>query len=332
MKKILIFEPDSSQALAITKYIKKHSNFYIIGVIDKNKKFKNHAYDEVFIANVDSINEEEYDFILPMGAYSTYDIFSKYKKLDYCDIYFNNTNLIVYDKVKMLHIAQKSNIPTPKTYYCAKDVKEFPCFYKECFENGGGIRGIAKNIDELPKYNKLIYQEYISTPSTYGVGFLAKNGEILTYMMHKEVISYPQVGGSAVVIEKYEDNRLLEYTKTLLKELNYSGWGLAEFKYCNQREDFVFMEINAKFWASIEFMLRNNPDFLNYILGIDYVENKVNKIVFINRMLAFPFNEIVKNYKYLSGATCIIEHSITRQFIKKFIPNFFVNFLKSFLK
>jgi predicted ATP-grasp superfamily ATP-dependent carboligase len=332
MKKILIFEPNSSQALAIAKFIKKYSNYYIIGVIEKNIKFKKEFYDEIIVTNFESIDKTKYEYILPMGAKSTYDIVSKYKKLDYKDIFFYDSNLVVFDKIKMLYIAQKLNIPTPKTYSSVKEIKEFPCFYKENFENGGGIRGIAKSINEIPKYNKLFFQEYITTPSTYGVGFLAKDGEILTYIIHKEIISFPKEGGSAIVVESYNDKRLLKYTKKLLKELNYNGWGLAEFKYCNKREDFVFMEINAKFWASIEFMLRNNPSFLNYLLGIKYKDNKVNKIAFINRFLAYSFKDMVKNYKYLLGATYIIEHSMLYQIVRKVIPDSFINILKKVVK
>ena len=333
MKKVLIYEANSNQALSIAKYIKKHSNYYVIGLIEKNIKFNKKFYDKIIIEDFKKIDITEYDYILPMGANSTYLIVNKYKNLLFDNgINFSEKNLIVYNKTKILEVANNLDIPIPKTYYKKENIKSFPCFYKEDFENGGGMRGIANNINDIPKYNKLIFQEYIDTPSTYGVGFLAKNGEILTYIIHKEVISYPQVGGSAVVIEEFKDKRLLEYTKILLKELNYSGWGLAEFKYCNKREDFVFMEINGKFWASIEYMLINNSKFLNYILGIEYKVIKVSKILFINRLFAYPFIDIIKNFKYLFGSYIVKESSVIYQLIRKIAPNFLIYIIKRFAK
>jgi len=337
MKKILIFEPYSNQALAIAKYIKKYSDYYIIGVLEEKRFFNREYYDEIIVDDITNIEFNEYDYIFPMGAKSTYYIIDNYKKLCYKnELFFSYHNLIVYNKPEMLNIAESLDIPIPKTFCKKEDIVNFPIFYKENFENGGGIRGIARNIDDIPSYPNLIYQEYINTPSTYGVGFLAKNGEIVTFFQHKEIISYPEEGGSAVVIESFYDERLLKYTKKLLKKLNYNGWGLAEFKYCNKRKDYVFMEINAKFWASIEFMLMNNVDFLYYLLGINYKTKKAKKIVFVERYLQYNLISIVKNLKYIKNTNkFIIENGycyIGFVLLKKIVPKFIQKFLKRLLK
>jgi hypothetical protein len=333
MKKILIFEPNSSQAIAISKFIKKYSDYYIVGLVESKIRFDTKNYDEIMIKKFSTVDISDYDYILPMGANSTFNIIEKHQKLLYRDrIVFSVQNLIVFDKVKMLKIAQQIDVPIPKTFYTHNEIEKFPIFYKENFENGGGVRGVANNINEIPSYNKLIYQEYIDTPSTYGVGFLAKDGEILTYTIHKEVISYPQDGGSAVVIENYMDDRLLLYSKKIIKETLYNGWGLAEFKYCNRREDFIFMEINAKFWASIEFILINNPLFLYYLLNIKYSSKKENSLLFINRLFKYSFMDIVKNYRYILNRKIIQENSLSYQVVRKIIPNQIVEILKRIVK
>lgn len=333
MKKILIFEPETNQAFAVAKYIKKYSDFYVVACTDRKIRFNKKYYDEIVYSQFLNVNIEEYMYVLPMGAHSSYSLVEHLKKLSYNNnIEFIDKNLIVFDKSKTLQIAQSFNIKIPKTFYKKEDIKNFPIFYKEDFENGGGVRGVAKFVDEIPKDSQLIYQEYIDTPSTYGIGFLAKDGEILTYTQHKEVISYPIDGGSSVVIEKFDDKRLFEYTKVLLKELNYSGWGLAEFKYCNKRDDFVFMEINAKFWASIEFMLKNNPEFLKLLLNIEYKKKSIEKMIFVNRFFLYSFKYMIKNIKYLFLNEKIVEHSLSYQIVRKFIPNKIVFFLKKIIK
>lgn len=329
MKKILILEANSNQALAIAKYIKKYSSYYVIGATEKSTRFNRSFFDKVIVEKFLEIDITEYDFILPMGANSTYSITSAYDKFSYFNSFsFVVDNLLVYDKPKMLAIANELNVPIPKTFYKRDNIENFPVFYKENFENGGGVRGIANTQDEIPTYNSLIYQEYIDTPSTYGVGFLAKGGKITTYYIHKETTSYPIVGGSAVAIEEFKDERLIRYTKSLVDKLNYNGWGLSEYKYCDKRDDFIFMEINGKFWASIEFMLRNNNQFLLQLLNIEYSNKRLKKALFINRFIQYSFLDILKNSLYLRYIPYIKESSILYQITRKIIPKKFVNFLK----
>ncbi len=333
MKKILIYEANSNQALSLSKYIKRNGDFYIVGCVEKAIQFNKENYDEIIINNFLDVNIEGYLYILPMGASSSYQVINKYKELKYFNnIKFNNNNLIVFDKPKLLDIANSLDIPSPKTFYNKKDIESFPIFYKENFENGGGARGVAYVLNQIPINEKLIFQEYIDTPATYGVGFLAKDGVILTHTTHKELISFPIDGGSAVAIEKFEDSRLLKYTQQFIKKVDYNGWGLAEYKYCNHRDDFVFMEINGKFWASIEFVLQNNPNFLLYLLDIRYKEEKLKRLLFINRLFQYDFINIIKKIKYIFNCNIIKESSLSYQIIRKLIPTRLVSFIKSILK
>jgi len=333
MKKILIFEADSSQAQALAKFIKKYSNYYIVGCIKEKIRFNQNSFNEIIISELSSVDILKYDYILPMGANSTYLIIRKYNELFYChDIKFDIQNLIVFDKEIMLNIAKNIDIPIPNTYYKLESIEKYPIFYKDDFENGGGTRGVAINLESIPIVENLIYQEYIDTPSTYGVSFLAQNGKILTSTSHKEVLSYPKDGGSAVLIESFDDERILKYTKKMIEELNYNGWGLSEFKYCNKRDDFVFMEINGKFWASIEFMLRENPQFLKYLLDIKYSKIKTKRILFINRLFQYSMQDIFKNIKYFNTSFIAKEGSLLYQIIRQCTPNNFVNVVKSIIR
>lgn len=329
MKKILIFEPNSDQALAIAKYIKKYSDFHITGVSEKKTFSSKKNFDEIIIKKFSDVEIDRYDYVFPMGANSTYEIVNKYKELYYeNEISFSHLNLIAFDKPKMLDIADSLNIPIPETFYKKENITKFPVFYKENFENGRGVRGVANNADEIPHCKKLIYQEFIDTPFTYGVGFLAKEGKIITSVQHKEILSYPKEGGSAVVIESFYDERLVRYTQKLLEKIKYNGWGLAEFKYCNYRKDFVFMEINAKFWASVGFALHNNNVFLKKLLNIDYSSGKTRRMIFINRLLNYNISDIVKSFKFVGWGKWVADGSFVFRLIKAAVPSFIMNLLK----
>jgi predicted ATP-grasp superfamily ATP-dependent carboligase len=212
----------------------------------------------------------------------------------------------------MYGICNELDIPFPYTYSREEKIESFPVFYKSDHETSalGKIRGIARSQDDLNKLPSqgILVQEYIPTPSTFGVGFIAQDGKLLTHFMHEELLSHPKEGGSGVVLKRIDDEKLLQYTLRLVAKLKYHGWGLAEFKYCKRRQDYVFMEINAKFWASFEFALRGNPLFGKLLFGLNYPAKSSVSIVYVHRLLlSNPVNwlkylpQIVTGHRTLSG-------------------------------
>jgi len=155
----------------------------------------------------------------------------------------------------------------------------------------------------------LIFQEFIESQGTYGVCFLADQGRLFATNTHFERESIPKEGGSAVIIERFNDDRLLRHTKRLIDSLNYSGWGLAEFKYCPRRDDYVFMEINAKFWASCEFAFVNEPLFLKLLFDIESREIAVERMVFVDRALSRGLPFVLKHLPYLFRGTMLRAYS-----------------------
>ncbi len=195
------------------------------------------------------------------------------------------------DKPWMLEQAAGAGVPVPHTWRCREDVSEYPVFYKPRHDTFARVRGIAEDPGALPpaeeeEEEELLFQEYIASPGTYGVGFLADGGVLRAIAVHFERESLPRSGGSAVVIEAFEDGRLVEHTARLVARLAYSGWGLAEFKYCPRREDYVFMEINAKFWASCEFSFALEPAFLRLLFGWKPKKIGRRRVTFVHRLFA----------------------------------------------
>ncbi len=301
MKKILILQPNLDQSISIAKFLKAYANdFYIIGGYYGGASIPKIPYFDKIerISENTSLNFSKYDIILPTGANSTKTVLSQMKTIKVGNIEFNENNLLVFDKIKMLNIVVSMGIPVPVTYCSIDEIIEYPIFYKQAYETGSGQRGVLRNDKELTalkfKDHSLIFQEYIDSPYTFGVGFLANEGRLIISFIQKELMSFPRSGGSGVVLEKYEDDRLIRYTETILKNLNYSGWGLAEFKYCKKRNDYVFMEVNAKLWASIEFALINDPDFFKELFDIRYAGRNIQCIVYLNRLANYGLLEYIK--------------------------------------
>lgn len=300
MKKVLILQPQLDQSLSIAKYLKKYSdNYYLVGgyygkmpILNKRSK-----YDDVVKLPSDTdefINE--YDLIIPTGAQSTYHEISKRGPITIGNIQYREENLIVFDKVRTLEIVDRIGIPIPITYPDIESVS-FPAFFKQDFERGRGARGIVRDRNELKKISDakgIIIQEYIASGPTYGVAFLAHEGNMITHFIQKELLSYPRSGGSGVILTSFDDSRLANYAKQIIQKMNLGGWGLIEFKYCPKRDDYVFMEVNAKLWASIELTFMNNPTFLKELFDIDYVAPKISNVIFMNRLAYLGISDYFK--------------------------------------
>ncbi len=286
MQTVLFLQSNREQAYTFTKFLKKSKKFELF--YDKKTKIS---------------PSQNYDIVIPCGAASTSLYFMDRGVLKIGDMEFAEENFITFDKIKTLDICRRIGIPIPNTYVRKEEINEFPVFYKSLREDSYRERGIARTAEDLAKIKSktVFYQELITSLGTYSVGYLADRGKITAIFSQKEVISVPYHGGSAVVLEKNEDKRLIEYTERIVKEIGYSGWGLAEYKYCDKRQDYVFMEINAKFWASIEFTFLNEPIFLKLLFDIDEKPRDIKKAVFINRVIQSDFSVFPRIFPHLIG-------------------------------
>lgn len=306
MKEIVILDPMLDQAVAMAKYLKKYGNYKVIGCITKkpkgilNKLDTYKYFNEIIYHEINQLLLDKYPVIVPVGALSTKQYFDIAETCRVGEVVFKRENLRVSDKIFMLNLCEQLNIPVPKTYEAGEKIEKFPVFCKSKYELSSlpKIRKIAKqqsDIDKLP-HNEIIIQEYIKHPSTFCVAFLAISGKIEVCFIHEELLSYPKHGGSGVFLKKVYYDALFDYTSSLLEKLNYDGWGLAEFKYIPEKKEFIFMEINAKFWASLEFSMSGNSRFGRFLFGIKYPSKFGLWFTFVSRLF---ITNIFQIFRYL---------------------------------
>lgn len=307
-KKYLVLQPFSEQAIFIVRLLKENSNCEVIAILLKGEsELTSHLYDRIHkISDYSELTDHE-GVIIPTGAPST-ETLLKRGDIVLGNITMKKNTIIVYDKIQFLEKCYQNNLPIPLCFNFNELIEDyFPLFYKEKNEKGGGVRGIANKIEDLNglPIDQLIFQELIDSKGTYGVAFLAVDGEVTIMQAHFEEESYPISGGSATLITSVQDERLYELTKKFVKYFNYSGWGLAEYKYCNKRKDYVFMEVNAKFWASCIFTFLNNNLFFKELFGVNTYYSNVNKIIFLNRLLKTGIINTIKVMSSNRGAKII---------------------------
>lgn len=327
-----VMQPQLDQSISLSRLLKSSCpSFKVVALVCSGEgRVPESEYDEVkSIQHYRDVPEGLR--VIPTGAIST-EALLEIRDVVLGDVVLKRSALAAYDKRRFLSLCESTGLPVPKTFYSIKDVPNefYPLFYKEAHEQGGGKRGVAYAEEHVPEHDEgaLIFQEYIDTPGTYGVGFLANDGDLLVSFAHFERESYPETGGSAVLIEPIDDPILVDLTSKVIKAMGYSGWGLAEFKYSKVSRGYVFMEVNAKFWASCEVAFTSQPEFAKRLFGVDLTSKSAKRWFFVNRGVARGLVYMLSNAHLLLSSRLVAMPGLGRALISSFIPKALKNLLR----
>lgn len=233
-----------------------------------------------------------FNVLLPIG-YQTSSLISRYKdkivesvKTPIADYDVFN---IAADKLRTIQLAERMNIKVPKTVYIEnvetlrpeKLELELPMVVKGRRESVGVFYIKDKRDFEYLKkrrFKEVLVQEYVIGDG-YGFFGLFNQGKIRASFMHKRIREYPATGGPSTLAESIYDIKLKNIGKRLLERLKWHGVAMVEFKRDVRTGEFILMEINPKFWGSLDLSIRAGVDFpfLAYKLALDGEVEKVCK-------------------------------------------------------
>jgi predicted ATP-grasp superfamily ATP-dependent carboligase len=151
-----------------------------------------------------------------------------------------------------------------------------PAVIKPRISSGSfGIVYVKKKEDLIPSYQSVherfpfpIVQEWI--PDGGGIyGFSALFDEasnVKAAFVHKKLRMYPVQGGPSTLGEGVEHPQIMKLGLSLLKSLNWVGVGMAEFKVDPRDGIPKLMEVNPRFWGSLQLAIVSGVDFPYLIL------------------------------------------------------------------
>ncbi len=209
----------------------------------------------------------------------------------------------LYSKYDIFVLAEKKGIGIPKTIF-VKNRADFlskktigfpfpvvvkPSLSKIPVKNGfisTGVRfvGSQRELEEL-----YANEEYLNYPSLIqeriqgdGTGlftiFDGKEHRVL--FSHKRLREKPPWGGVSVYSESVKiDGEMLDASKKLLSAIGWKGVAMVEFKRDNRDGRAKLMEINGRFWGSLELSVASGVDFpklyIDFLLGkrLDITKN-----------------------------------------------------------
>ncbi len=182
---------------------------------------------------------------------------------------------IAQDKKLVLCMAQKLGINCPATYVVSggetiEDLSrriEYPVVIKPRFSWyfrgstwASGTVQYAHDAKELiTKYHQMdaqipgpLVQEMIRGEGR-GVFLLLWGGELKAAFSHRRLREKPPSGGVSVLCESIElEDQILEQSVSLLKAIAWQGVAMVEFKMDHRDGRAKLMEINGRFWGSLQ--------------------------------------------------------------------------------
>lgn len=132
---------------------------------------------------------------------------------------------------------------------------------------GCGHDSARVQIQEMLQFTPVAVQEFFDG---YGVGveFIANKGQVLTSFQHARLHEPPDGGGSSYRKSCPLNPELETATAALVRSLNYTGIGMAEYRYNDQTHDWIFVEINSRFWGSLPLAVNCGADFPVYLYDL----------------------------------------------------------------
>jgi predicted ATP-grasp superfamily ATP-dependent carboligase len=187
----------------------------------------------------------------------------------------------VRDKGNLIRFAEAHGIPTPKTFYVlptssSSSTSPIPAVIKPRISSGSfGIVYVKKGGDLVSSYQNIhkrypfpLIQEWIPDGGgTFGLSALFDEAsDVKAAFVHKKLRMYPIQGGPSTLAEGVEHPQIMELGLSLLKSLNWVGVGMVEFKVDPRDGIPKLMEVNPRFWGSLQLAVVSGVDFPFLIL------------------------------------------------------------------
>ena len=306
--KILLLDANSKVTLAIARHLGRYRKdvINIAGHEPHSLAFcsryctkkiispKITAVDDFLKFLVDHLTRNTYDLLIPVGFNSFQFCTDREKEISALVkliIPGRESFRTAINKMAAYDLAEQLGVPYPRTFRINNPeeisnlgIPSYPVVIKGPFECGKGIIDYASSKDELiRKFRKMcsdhrfsapflpIIQEYI-TGDGYGFFAIYDHGVCKNVFMHHRIREFPSSGGASVCAESFRNDKLQEYGRKLLDHLGWHGVAMVEFKKNNASGDYNLMEINAKFWGSLDLALAAGVAFPSYLC--DMAEGK----------------------------------------------------------
>ena len=291
---ILILDGGHKKTLAIVRSLGRIQGF-VLNVAAQNKRaicfFSKYTSGRIICTDpktdpikyqqeiITELKRKKYLTIIP-SDYLSFQLCAQIKSeiQKYTHIRVANVELLrnVGNKQWTYEVAKQINIPVPESEFLkgSADVElmtnPVSSVLKSAEESGNSYLQYPKSINEAKKLatsylqlnqgKTLIAQEKVIGD---GYGFFAyyRDGICTNHFIHHRIREYPPSGGYSVAAEGLYDAEVEKLGLRILDHLKWDGVAMVEFKKDDKTGVYKLLEINAKFWGSLDLAIVNGVDF-----------------------------------------------------------------------
>jgi predicted ATP-grasp superfamily ATP-dependent carboligase len=185
---------------------------------------------------------------------------------------------IAQDKAATVRAAREIGLPCPQTWepagadeLCTRVAQLEPGAFVVKPRSGSGSAGVVYGEQrtaevwrrEWERQGPLLIQERIPAAGPgQGVGLLMdRTGRCVAAFAHERLREYPNSGGPSTDRRSIHAPQLIDWSIALLQRLSWRGIAMTEWKVDVRDGTPKLMEINPRFWGSLELAVRAGVDF-----------------------------------------------------------------------
>lgn len=240
---------------------------------------------------LDTVKKLSCDVLFPMDDDTLEVVMKNRNELEkYCSLPLPpiESYVVASDKSRATVLARKAGVDCPETVIpdSLDNLLEstahlrYPLVVKPRKSSGSrGIRVVKEEKDLIRVYKEVasvfpspFIQEYIGTGEKIDICLLYnRDSQLRAHFVQKELRHFPEDIGPSTVQESILDSGLLNQALKLMKHLKW--YGIVEIEFMVDRRDNKpkFMEINPRFWNSLEMAILAGVDFpwMLYRIALD---------------------------------------------------------------
>jgi predicted ATP-grasp superfamily ATP-dependent carboligase len=302
--KVLVTDGDNRAALAVTRALGRRGHAVVVAEkrtpsLAQTSRFcadrvlyADPVHDDVaFVKGLaDAVAERGIDVVLPVADITT-NLVTTHRGLfePRCMVPFADAGTIARaaDKVDMVQTATRLGVATPRSWVVSgpEDAIEADVPYPVVLKpHRSRVRtatawescsvSYSRTPEDLreslrarkPHEFPLMLQERIVGPGI-GIFVCYDRGKLVAVFSHKRLREKPPWGGVSVLCESTPTcPNARDYTERLMHELNWHGVAMVEFKRDVRDGLPKLMEINGRFWGSLQLGIDAGVDFPNILL------------------------------------------------------------------
>jgi predicted ATP-grasp superfamily ATP-dependent carboligase len=299
--RVLVTDGNERSALAVTRALGQKKIQVVVGAETASSlagasRYCSHAFvypppsadSDGFVATLlEVVKRGRFDAMFPVSDLAMQTIGPEWKQFEeYTALPIPPFRIYedISNKYQLMKLASKLRIPIPKTVFVpygqidelVNDITTFPVVVKPgrsvMRKNGKWIKTGVHYADSAGELLRLYEdQGELKEPSLIqhrvegegqGLFVLMEQGKLLGHFAHRRLREKPPSGGVSVLRESIPlPQPMSEYALRLLQHVGWHGVAMVEFKIDRQSGVPMLMEVNGRFWGSLQLALDAGVNF-----------------------------------------------------------------------